>query len=262
VRAEIPSSIRIRDPVYPGLHPENSGYALRLDISLPAFDGSLSYFDGYETQPGINFHLSTAGLSLIPTAYRIHTPGADFSTTIGSIGLRGEAALKIPDLDCKRYAFIPSPLVQFVLGIDKTIGDWMILVQYSGQYVFDFSALQQPVLTDPYDLLAQMYYAQQRAAYEISNLNRLFTGTTAQLSHTLTGTVQWSTLFETLHGELAGMYNLTTEEYVVNPSVSYDISDAFNCAVGGRYLGGPQGGLHDLVSNMLSHVYLELSYSF
>ena len=90
----------------------------------------------------------------------------------------------------------------------------------------------------------------------------MFTGASDQVSHSLTGNVQWNTLYETLHLKVAGMYDFTTKEYAVNPSVTYDIADAIALNVGGRYLAGPDGSLNDIVSKLMSFVYTEIKLSF
>jgi hypothetical protein len=156
---------------------------------------------------------------------------------------------------------VPNPYAQYVVGLDKSIGDWSVLVQYSGLYVIEYKKIADPVY-DPTNPMAPMIYASDLASAKIQNMNRLFTGTSDQVSHSLTTNIQWNTLHETLHFKLAGMYDFTTEDYVVNPSASYDIADAINLTVGGRYLDGPEGKLNNMVSNLMSFVYSELKWSF
>lgn len=260
--ADIPSEITIGEPEYPDIRFKKSGYALRWELTLPLVDGSLSYFNGYKTLSGFDFTLGQTGLSLIPHAYRIHAAGADFSTTIGSFGLRGEAAFKYPFDDYDTHVHVPNPYVQYVFGIDRSIGDWTMLLQYSGLYVIDYEEIAEPVLTDPFDPVAVSLYAYALASAEIRQMNRLFTGTSDEVSHSLTGNIQWSTLYETLHLELAGIYNFTTKDYVINPGVSYDIADGINLAVGGRYIDGPEEEVNSMVSNLMSFVYTELTVYF
>jgi hypothetical protein len=264
--AKIPVGIIIADPVYPDFRLTNGGYALRLEYNGQTIDGSVSYFNGYATLPGFDFAFSQTGLSLIPRAYRMHAAGADFSTTIGSFGLRGEAAVKYPFDDyndnSNKDVYIPSPYAQYVLGLDKSIGNWSVLIQYSGLYVIDFKKIEVPMLTNPYDPAAQAFYASALAAAEMKRLNRLFTGTADEVSHSLTGNIQWNTLYETLHLKIAGMYDFTTKDYGINPSVSYDIADAINLSVGGHYLNGPENNLNNMISNLMSFVYTELKWSF
>jgi hypothetical protein len=260
--AELPAGITIAEPVYPDHRIKNGGYALRLDCFLSSFDGSLSYFNGFATLPGFDYSLGLTGLSLIPRAYRMQAIGADFSTTVASLGLRGEAAVKIPDDDAKSNVFVPNTWVHYVFGLDKTIGNWSVLAQYSGVYVNDFQDIVKPQLMNLFDPRAQMQYAALSAAAEIRRLNRLFTGTSREVSHSVTGQVQWNAMYETLHIKLAGMYNVTTEDYALSPDLTYDISDAVGISVGGRYLNGPEGEINDLVSDLMSFVYTELKMSF
>ncbi|NLE02474.1 MAG: hypothetical protein GX640_21635, partial [Fibrobacter sp.] len=256
--ADIPSSITIGKSKYPDLSFKNGGYAFRYELTHSLIDGSLSYFNGYATLPGFDFFMDQNGLILIPHAYRMQAMGADFSTAVKSIGLRGEAALKYPVNNYKNSVYIPNPFAQYVFGIDKSIANVTFLLQYSGLYVLDFNKIPVPVLKNPDDLMSQYYYAAQIAAKEIKEINRLFTGTTDRASHSITGNIQLSSLYETLHFKLAGMYNFTTKDFAVNPSVSYDIADAINISIGGRYIDGPKESLNAMVSNLLSFAYAEL----
>jgi hypothetical protein len=260
--AKIPAGITMAGPVYPDIRFDNGGYALRLEYILPSVDGSVSYFNGYGTLPGFDFTLGQAGLSLFPRAYRTHVGGADFSTTIGSTGLRGEAAFRYPSGDYEKSVHVPNPCAQYVLGLDRSFGSWSAIIQYSGLSVIHYRKIEEPVLSDPYDTAARARYASELAAAEIERMNRLYTGTADRFSHALTGNVRWSTPYETLHLQLAGMYNFSTKDYAVNPAASYDAADAVCLTIGGRYLSGPEESLHDMISNLMSFVYTELKISF
>jgi len=260
--AQIPSGITLAAPAYPDSRVNHAGYALRMEYAFPLVDGSVSYFNGYPTLPGFDFSIGQSGLLLMPRAYRIHSIGADFSTTINAIGLRGEAAIKYPYDNYEKYTYVPNPYAQYVAGLDKSIGNWNILLQYSGLYVVDYQKIADPVLSDPFNPMVQAFYAFELARANIIQMNRLFTGTADKFSHACTGNVQWNTLYETLHFRLAGMYNFTTKDYAINPSVSYDIADAVTLVAGGRYLNGPDGNLNAMITNLMSFVYTELKVSF
>jgi hypothetical protein len=260
--ATIPAGVTIKDPVYPHLKFTNGSYALRVDLTTPSVDGSISYFNGYATLPGFGYALGASGLSLIPTAYRTQAIGGDLSTTVWSFGLRAEAAAKIPNGDYEGQPSVPNPYGQLVLGVDRSIGDWSLLVQYSGLYVYNFKKVNDPVLLNPLDPNEQRLYAAAAAGAEMERLNRLFTNTSDEFSHSITANLQWNTLHETLHLKLSGLYDITTQEYAVVPNATYDVADAISLTVGGRYLDGKKGTLNHLVSDMMSHVYVELKYSF
>ena len=259
--ADLPPELSIGDAVYPGHSVGNSGFALRCELSFSSVDGSLSYFNGYETQPGFNYALGAGGISLSPTAYRIHMAGADFSTAIGPFGIRGEAALIAPFDNSGALAHVAARHAAYVLGVDRSIGNCNVLVQYSGVYVPRFKTIRQPVLSDLSDPSAIPEYMLAVYDAEMTSLNRLFTETADRARHCLTANIGWRVLYETLRIDLAGLYNFTTREYVINPAVAYDITDALGVSAGGRYLRGPATSRNDLLADMLSYVYTELKLS-
>jgi len=254
----LPAGVLIKDPVYPDFKFTNSSYALRVDFTTPSIDGSVSYLNGNATLPGFDWATDASGLSITPKAYRMHVVGGDFSTTAGAYGLRGEVAAKIPTGDYENLAYIPHPFGQLVLGIDRSIGDISILVQYAGLYVYNFKKISDPVM----DMNAMSDYYAALTNTEMERLNRKFTGTTDEFSHSLTANVQWNTMHETLHLKLSGFHNITTEEYAIVPSASYDIADAICLNIGGRYMDGKDGSLNKLVKHLMSNVYTELKISF
>ncbi|MBN1306394.1 MAG: hypothetical protein JXA18_00655 [Chitinispirillaceae bacterium] len=260
--ADLPPEVTITGPLYPGPELENSGFALRCDLSFPVIDGSFSYFNGFETQPGFDHAFGLDHVALTPTAYRVHTAGVDFSTAIGPFGLRGEASLTVPFDDPDDVGYVPFRHAAYVLGLDRSISDWNFLAQYSGVYVIGFHATPEPVLSDPSNLLAQQVFMLAKGEAEMQRINRLFAGTDDRASHAVTARIGWRGLHETLRLELAGLYNFTTEEYAVNPVIAYDIADALCVTVGGRYLRGPEGSLNDLIDDLLSYGYAELRLSF
>jgi hypothetical protein len=258
----LPDSISVANTVYPDNKVSSSSYALRLEATTGPIDGSLSYYRGYKTLPGFDYALTASGMTLIPTPYRMQAFGADFSTALGDYGLRGEACYKVPDLSSRDYIYVPASHFEYVVGVDRTLGDWNALVQYSGVYVRDFQDLATPVLGDPSDPQALQQYAAQSVDVEIAKLNRQFTGTADRVSHAATAQLGWSALADTLHVKLAGMYSFTTREFAINPSVAYDIADALTLTVGGRDIDGPQDSLNRLVNRLMSSAYAELKCSF
>jgi hypothetical protein len=263
--ADIPSGISIGKAIYPDFAFKNGSYALRYELTHSLIDGSLSYFNGYATLPGFDFSMNQSGLTLVPHAYQMQAAGMDFSTAISTVGVRGEAALKYPTGDYKNRVYIPNPFLQYVFGIDKSINNVYLLFQYSGQYVLDFHKLYTEDPNNPLDPMSlgeQYRYAYLLASARIDGINRLFTGTSDMVAHSITGNIHWNTLHETLHIKFAGLYNFSTEDYALNPGISYDIADAVNISIGGRYIDGPKGSLNAMVSDLLSFVYTELKVSF
>jgi hypothetical protein len=241
---------------YPGNTLDNGAYALRLNFEFPSFDGSLSFFDGFNSRPGVSTDSLSVfppsePFSIFPKAYRMSVVGADFQTTAGEFGLRGEVGYRKPHGDYEAEFHIPNPDLSFVFGIDKEFsGSLSVVVQYIGRYVFDFEELSDIVLSDilPVKILQEK--------------NRMISQQQHELSHSFSCRAGWQLLHETLELELVGLYNITTEEYFLKPRMVYDIADALTLTLGAILYGGPDDTLFGTIDKHLSAVFTELRLSF
>jgi len=254
-------NITIGEKEYPDEHLKNSSCAFRLNLEMENIDGSISWFSGYNPLPGfdtLGFYTdrgigvpSLDSVHIVPRAYRMQAIGLDFSTTAGkSLGLRGEAAYKFPSKDHEDNVYIPNPELHYVVGVDREYGNINILVQYAGKYIVDYLELQQP--STP----------QIEIGNNFTRKNRMFAFQQEETIHWLFGRLKWKLMFEALKLELPVMYNLTTEEYVLRPRVSYDIADALTATLGAEIYSGPSGTLFDMVGDHLGAGFFELKVSF
>ncbi|GAB4296724.1 MAG: hypothetical protein Kow0090_11880 [Myxococcota bacterium] len=249
-------------PDYPDAAIENISYAGKISLILPSFDGSISYFRGFAPFPGIDGHIDVQNFvsHLIFKAYREHVAGFDFSTAIGGfLGVRGEAAFISPD-DYERELAAPNPSLQYVLGIDKEMfSNFTLILQYIGKFICDYNTAFGSVASGaiaPEDMMKLMF---EQMLFE---KNLMISGQLKEVQHSISARVGWTMLYETLDFELAGMWNITTEEWMVRPMIVYDINDALNFSVGGELYIGPDETLFGLVDEMISAGFMELKFSF
>ncbi|UCC39805.1 MAG: hypothetical protein JSV96_18855 [Candidatus Aminicenantes bacterium] len=252
-----PSGITLIDSDYPGANLKNSTFALRLNLEQPSFDGSLSYFNGHNPFPGITANLPSSILDVISLdiflkSYRMHVFGADFSTTVaGSFGLRGEVGYRRPHGDYESNISIPNPDLQYVVGIDKEFpGNFNVILQYIGRYVFDFTGLEEP--DSPFEF----------PLYELELKNRMITSQQYKLGHSVSCRAEKKLLHETLKIEVLGMLNLTSEEFLLRPKLTYDIADGITFILGGELYSGPDDTLFGAIDSHLSAFFTELKVSF
>lgn len=237
------AGILLENPNYPDSDLRHSGFAVKLNLELAALDGSLSYFNGYNPQPGLDLDDPVPPpTKIIPTAYRMHVGGADFSTTLASIGLRGEFAFRYPFDDYESNIYIPNPDLQYVGGFEYQKGDLSIIFQYIGRYVVDYEPLA------PADIIALK--------------NRIFSGQQNQASHALSLRPALQLLHGTLSIELFSYYNLTTEELYLRPKLSYDLADDLNLVLGADFYSGPDETAYGIIDKALSAIFVELAASF
>jgi hypothetical protein len=234
---------------YPDFRLEKSSFALRANINASKVDGSISYFTGYSPKPGVNGSLTATGPIFNPTAYHINMFGTDFQTTIGKYGMRGEFAYTITTED-ESIPYVPNNDLQYVVGVDRSWGNFTALLQYSGRYVFDFKELQTP--TDP----AMMFN------YGLAKRNRIFNGQINEFTHTVIGRLSQKFLHETLEANILGTYNFSTEEIMLRPKITYSITDAMELTAGMEIFSGPEETLFGLIGDLVSAGFIELKISF
>lgn len=252
-----PPNIALGEPNCPDTRLNNSAFAFKLNLELPSFDGSLSYFNGHNPFPGISSDLTDFSynyhtLTIFLKSYRLHLIGADFSTTLaGSFGLRGEVAYRRPHKDNKFNIYIPNSDLQYVIGLDKEFsGNFSVILQYIGRYVFNFRDLAPPA-----DLSGFL-------EYELERKNRMITSQQYELSHSLSCRAEKKMFHETLRLEVLGMANLTSEEFLLRPKVTYDIADSLTFSFGGELYSGPDDTLFGSLDSALSSVFFELKAFF
>ena len=113
--------------------------------------------------PGLNYILSDTGAEIFTQPYQVQVFGADFSTTAGSYGLRGEFAYTFPDENTDSLFSVPCQQLEYTLGIDREWGNFSLIVQYVGKYIFDFTKENglQNVLTQEVSRWNHMLFSQQ-----------------------------------------------------------------------------------------------------
>lgn len=118
----------------------NGQWGVRFNQTVRRGEFSFSYFDGFDDLPYFRASVRPiptfapssrppALVSLNREYYRVRIAGFDFASAIGPFGVRGEAAY----FDQTNPNNLDHLL--YVIGIDKSWGDWFAIVQYAGQKV-------------------------------------------------------------------------------------------------------------------------------
>ncbi len=221
--------------------------ASRLDLQQPAYDASLSYFRGYHKMPGLAYSVNTSGVDVYTKAYRVQVFGADFSTTAGSYGLRGEFAFSLPDKDSDSLFSTPCKQIEYTLGIDHEWGNFSLIAQYIGKYIFDFTE----------DIVSQ-----NAIAYQVNVWNRMLFSQTSEWNNAVSLRPSLSLFYETLNCEVFSLANFNTEEWLVMPKITYNITDALGVCAGVQLYGGPDNTLYGFMGNKRNTAFAEVKISF
>lgn len=313
---ELPGGLEMGPAENPDFDLANGTMAQRLHVEAGPVEASVSYIRGFAPFPGLamrSFQIERPQLppNLPPNAppptpeqllasmpdtppeigvgfkaYRQQVVGADFATSLGAMGLRGEAALSWPDLASVDNAWVPLPDLHYVVGLDReVVTDVTVVVQYVGRYVIGWDGLESKLggfgatgneAVGPAALLEDLD-DEERAAFveavmagetpallrdEMRVKTRMIHGQTVELSHSVAGAIRWSTLHSTLNVDIGGMYNLSTGEWMARPAATYQMADRLELSAGAEIFAGPEETMYGLMGELMSAAYVELKGHF
>lgn len=266
---DMPEYISFIDGDYPNENLKNSSYAFKLDFLLNKIDGSVSYFNGHDPMPALYFANLPTDLSggfyvdMLQKSYHQQTWGADFSTTLGAIGFRGEAAYKITRENHNELSYVPNPEINWVVGFDYSSNKFNLILQYIGKYVVDYIELTEPMEIDLTMMDPTMYpMIPNLIDQQIAFYNGVIFNQKDEFSHSVSSLIKIDNEYKTFAIDLFGLYNFTTEEYLIRPQISYKLTDAFKLAIGGQYYYGKEFTQFDWISPVFNGVFIESKISF
>ena len=241
----------------------NVAVAAKASFEFPLVGFSLSYFNGYKPFYGFtvsSVDISTLNIQYTPKPYRKQAIGFDFDLPFRSIIFRGEVSLNLTN-NYKENMHIPNPDVYYVAAIEQSVFGTTAILQLIGRQVLDYTVLNRPALLGytPEDL---MLYAEQTIFYESELYNRkVFTQQNEQ-NFALMLLLSRQLFYEVVSVDLAGYYNLTTEERLTRLGVSYSINDALTANFGVSIMKGPYETIFDLSGPVMNGAYIGVKASF
>ncbi len=239
----------------PSFDLKHSGYAFKLNLDRPAGGVSLSWYDGYEPYPGLQFggfsqdQQGGFRVEVAQTPFREQVAGLGFETAVGSFGLRGEVAWR-NTVNHEEHYNMAWPDLRYVFGVDRTFGSFTLVLQYVGHYVLDYTAPADPDDPTGSPVLLIQYF------------NRMMFRQLDRVSHMVSLTPSLSLLHDELQAEVYGEYNFTTKEYFLYPKIQWKASDMLQLTLGGNIFHGDKNSLYDMVRPLMNGVFVECRLTF
>ena len=224
-------------------------FAARLDGFGHDFDWGLSYFDGLDRNPDARIESVDAfgAVTVRPLYRRAREVGADFATTVGQFGLRGEVAYRQADDHTMEDVFDKGDTVAAVIGVDHNLSDAVYInVQYLMHHVLDYEDPRLIPAPGP-RLLAE------KAALLNNQLTRTQHGASLRLAYTA--------LNDTLTLELTAVGYFTDGSAALRPKATYALTDAVKLIAGvDLFFGEDDSFFGQLQENRTA--YVEMRYGF
>ena len=254
-------------------------YGLKADLHVKGIDFSLSWFDGHDPMPGIrldDFSIDTTGSIPLPSAslkikpYKIKNIGFDFETTLGSLGIRGEAAWTIPYLSYKTYEYVPLQEIKWVAGIDWMKGNWRLTGEYSGKTIPDFepSAVEPLIGTEPDpEILATLlsipgFNLEEYVRQQVGAFNRLYNYQLEKSYHSGGLRVETDIFYGKLTPSFTALYNFTSHDLLVMPELTWKPVDRLTVTAGGEFYSGRDGSVYDIADDFMNCFKFGLKVNF
>jgi hypothetical protein len=254
-------------------------YGSRADLHLTGIDWGVSWFNGYDPQPGVsltNFSLDLLGpvpattTQLKVKPYKTEVFGVDFESAIGPFGVRGEAAWSIPFLSYKTNEYIPLEEVKWIAGLDWSLGNLRITGEYSGKFLPKFEkAIADPLIgTEPdYARLAGMlaipgFDINEYVRQQVGAFNRLFNYQLKKSSHSGGVRVETELLYGKILPSVFTMYNFTSKDLLIMTEIRYKPADGLTLVAGAEIFSGKNGSLYDIVDDFMNTIYVALKVDF
>ncbi|MFQ6084074.1 MAG: DUF1302 family protein [Candidatus Aminicenantia bacterium] len=236
----VKTSYEFLDQTLPDESFDEAQFAVKLSSTFSGWDVSLSYYSGWNNLA--TFHrilqpVSSDSLHIILQSkyHRRKVAGADFSTTSGKLGIRGEAAYYFTEDPNGEDPEIDDPYFQYVIGIDRTFSD---LIGDNNLFV-----LIQWIQEIP----------KNNVEYRKDDLNHIFQKSiTVRLEYELGN---YAKLI------VEGVYNIKGKDYYLRPNFSYEVTDAVTLDICGDILGGESDTFFGSYKDN-KRVQVKMKYSF
>lgn len=227
--------------------PDKAGQAAaRLEVVREEFEGSLSYFDGYDVLPTQALLASAGPPQALVLHQRLRIAGGDIVKTVGRYALRAELADMEPPATQKGAIFAKRPQWYAVAGGDRTFGEYFnVNLQYFYRHVEGVAL--PPDLSPTEELIGQAF------AVTAQQYDRIDRGLTIRISD------QW--LNETVEASISGLWSLERRGYLVRPLVKYRATDTWTVSLGGDVFGGDDKSIYGFLRHETSY-FLELRRGF
>jgi hypothetical protein len=276
----MPDYVYFTGKEYPGLELKESSYGIKLEMYTPLLDGSIYWFDGYQHWPGIRFesfvldtaNLAPGALNLLESAYKIRMLGMDLSVPLGSWILRAEGAWQHSTGNYSEDEYVPYPEFSYTAEIERSGTHFITLAGYYGKYISDF----EPAGAEPsmeagpeqfMELVQQGFaFSEESIARMITGrigaFNRLYNYQLEEICHSVFMVIKLDLFHSQLEVNLPAVYNISTEELIIQPGISWLPADGFRVSAGFSGFYGREDSLYDLVGPVLNAGYLSFRLTY
>ena len=198
--------------------------------------------------------------------------GADFSIPLGSWIIRAEGAWYSPTEERGNKEYLPFPELSYAAEIEVGASWLTAIAGYRGKYILDYAPPSaEPSLAAGPEQFIPLFQSgvpvtaamvDEAVKAQIGAFNRLYNYQLEELYHTAFLVLKGHFLHDQLELELPVICHITTEEWIVQPALSWMAADGIKLKAGYHGFFGPTSSLFHMVGPTLNAGYLALTLSF
>jgi len=276
-----PDYITFSDPMWPAHEIRNSSYGFLYDLRSSLLDGSISFYNGYRNNPG--FSLESASFNMTSFApdeiklyqepFRVNSAGLNLSIPVSSYIFRTELSWMDPVDEAEDNTYLPFSELCYIGEIEQSGANVTLIAGYYGKYILSFEEpIAEPTgltgsFPDPSTLFPPGVPINEETintaiASQIGAFNLLYDYQLHEYYHNVYASVSIQLLNDVLKLEVPGMYNFTTKELMLRPSIEYSVTDGLLINAGISFMKGEENSLYDLVGPVINAGYLTFKVLF
>jgi hypothetical protein len=253
-----------------------AGYGFRSDFNFSFTDISLYWFEGYDLLPVILL----AGYNLLPTepdplftmtlqerGFLTRMVSADAEGTFSRAVWRAGISRTFPDKSSVHEGYLPFGQTSWMAGVDISAGKSTVTIEYGGAFIHNWH--KSPVeprlpggeITD--DLVS--IPAEEIPALlnkQIIAFNRMYRYQTEQWYNMIGCTVTGSAAYGKLKYNTSMVFNITSSELLLRPTLEYMPYDRISFKIGLEYWWGKENSLYSYLSDNLTSLLITARISF
>ena len=273
---KLPQYVHLEIPQ--GYQAGNNSYSfgIRATATVRNTDIGIQWFHGTDPMPGLKLDSADFSNLYDPHIFIRGVPcredcfGADFESAISEFVLRGTVSWSRPAADKRTNEWVPFSQAECVLGADYNPGDIHITAEYSAKKITNFYPSPYPPLLGTNPSPAEMIILFSTPGFdpvEYSRLqteafNRLYNNQLKEYYHSAGLKIGYDLFFGKLTPSLTTMYNFTSGDLFLFPSVEYKPADSISFTAGVENYSGRKGSLYRIIDNFMNVVFASVKISF
>lgn len=252
----------------------NGSWAFNMGLNFRNIDIGFNCYLGVNPMPMIYYDTlilyieegdKPTELLLNSELYSISMFSTNIEFLLGKTIFRGDLSYLNTDRSGSLADYIPFSELIWTVGIEPSLGNLHLLIEYQGKNIPGFTedesepAFPTEIVIPPG---VPPMIIQDAIAQQVSSFNRLYNYQLNKMNHSFGIRFSYNNAISIVNPELNIIYNITTDDLMINPIIKIKTTDNFLVIVGSDIYRGRDNSLYEMLKPALTSVYAGLKVNF